>query len=166
MILNIKRFSDVQKVLDKKIFETQHLSRAQVLPQAQLCIMIELMELCNETRCFNYWSKKVRGTDDDILEEFADVTCFTLSAIEQYHFDELELADNITAESKLQLTNRFLELTQLYAKLDDSQAETYKIFTIRLFELGLALGYNLDQIFESYMKKIEKNHKVQESFKN
>ena len=41
----------------------------------------------------------------------------------------------------------------------------YYIFLKELFELGFALGYNWDQIYNAYLKKVDKNYKIQESFK-
>lgn len=165
MTFYLKPFLTIQKGLDEKILTTQGITKQEVALQSHLCIMVELMELCNETRCFNYWSKKQRGSDEAILEEFADVMCFLLSAISNNPFEEIEIDETIKAEDKVSLTKRFLELTKLYALLDNHNLQTYKTFLRALLELGLALGYSIDQIYDAYTKKVQKNYQVQDDFK-
>lgn len=165
MKYNLSEMFEIQIELNKKIKSTQNLTTDDTRIKSHLCILIELMELCNETRCFNYWSKKVRGSDDDVLEEFADVLCFLLTDIIDEPILEIDLDDNIESEDNLKLTRRFLELSYLFSKLNIYDISTYHIFLKSLFELGFALGYNWNQIYDAYLKKVEKNHKIQESFK-
>lgn len=165
MKYNLLKMFEIQTELNKKIKLTQNLTSDDTRIKSHLCILIELMELCNETRCFNYWSKKVRGTDDAVLEEFADVLCFLFTDIINEPILEIELDDSINAEDNLKLTRRFLELSFLFTKLNIYDYSTYYQFLKQFFELGFALGYTIDQIFNAYVKKVDKNHKVQESFK-
>lgn len=165
MVYDLHTMLEVQKQLNQEIKQTQHLTNAETRDRAHLCIMVELMELCNETRCFNYWSKKQRSSDEVILEEFADVLCFTLTAIFDFHLEPLNLDDHIQKENNLEVTARFLQLTKLYAQLDDAHPTTYFVFLKALFELGFSLGYNLDQINQAYLRKVQKNYKVQDDFK-
>ena len=81
MQYDLKPMLSLQKELNKKIRETQCIKYEEIKTQSHLSVLIELMELCNETRCFNYWSKKQRGSDEAVLEEFADVLCFILTEI-------------------------------------------------------------------------------------
>ncbi len=166
MKYNLTKMFEIQVDLNKKIKTTQNLTSDDTRIKSHLCILVELMELCNETRCFNYWSKKTRGSDDAVLEEFADVLCFLLTDIIDEPINEIELDDSIKAEDNLKLTRRFLELSFLYTKLNIYDYMTYYEFLRKFLELGFALGYNWSQIYNSYIKKVEKNHKIQESFKN
>ncbi len=165
MKYNLEKIFEIQVGLNNKIKTTQNLTSEDTNIKSHLCILIELMELCNETRCFNYWSKKTRGSDDAVLEEFADVLCFLLTDIINEPIKEIELDENICSEDNLKLTRRFLKLSFLFTKLNIYDLSTYYTFLKEFFELGFALGYNWDQIYNAYLKKVEKNYKIQESFK-
>ena len=165
MLFDLHEMFEVQKELNKHIKSTQNLTDEQTRRQAHLCIMVELMELCNETRCFNYWSKKQRSSDEVILEEMADVICFLITPILDLSNPKIELNTNIQVEDKLQLTERFISLTDKYSQLKYGEPNTYMIFLKDLLELGFALGYSYDQIYSAYLKKVQKNHKVQDEFK-
>lgn len=165
MKYDLKPMIKIQTDLNNEIYKTQKLKREDIKDQTHLCIIIELMELCNETRCFNYWSKKQCSADDVILEEFADVLCFLLTELIQLNISEIEIDETITKENKIELTTRFYNLVKDYGKLAENKIDDYKNFTQDLFNLGYALGYNINSIYESYLKKVAKNYQVQEEFK-
>lgn len=165
MVYDLQEMLDIQRQLNNEIKQTQHLTNEETKDRAHLCIMVELMELCNETRCFNYWSKKQRSSDEVILEEFADVLCFALTAVLEFKLEKLTLDDSIQKEDNLKVTDRFLNLTKLYAQLDDKDPKTYSEFLTKFFELGFSLGYNMEEINNAYLKKVQKNYKVQDDFK-
>lgn len=54
MQYNLKPMLEIQEQLNQKIYQTQKIDPNEIKVQSHLCILIELMELCNETRCFNY----------------------------------------------------------------------------------------------------------------
>lgn len=167
MKINLKDMFDIQRNLNEDIFKTQNKTFSEIYERSHLALMCELMELANETRCFNYWSKKTRGHDDDILEEFADVLCFIFSECIFYGLDkepEIYLEDNLLIkQDNINLTKKFLYLISLYSKIKDKS--TCLEFLSNLLILGYELGYNFKQIKEAYEKKCIKNHKVQESFR-
>ncbi len=167
MKINLAKMFKIQNELNQKILETQHKTFDEIKTRSHLALMCELMELANETRCFNYWSKKTRGEDSDVLEEFADVLCFIFSECIMYKVqdsDELELKDDeLETKDNIELTDGFLELINLYTQIKDKQ--TCLNFVKKLFVLGYGLGYNFEQIQTAYENKCLKNHKVQESFK-
>ena len=165
MKYNLTKMFEIQIGLNQKIKSTQKLTTDDTYIKSHLCILIELMELCNETRCFNYWSKKCRGSDEDVLEEFADVLCFLFTDIINEPINNIELDNTITKENNLQLTRRFLDLSIQFSNLNIYLYNTYYKFTKSLFELGFALGYSFDDIYNAYVKKVEKNYAIQESFK-
>lgn len=165
MKFDLTEMIKIQEDLNKTIYETQKIDWSTIKNQSHLCIVIELMELCNETRCFNYWSKKTRSSDDVILEEFADVLCFLVTEIIPLGIKIIEINESIKQENQLSLTRRFHQLILNYAELSIDNPNTYKRFTEDLFNLGYALGYSLSQIWEAYLKKVQKNYKVQEDFK-
>lgn len=166
MQYDLKPMITLQKELNKKIRDTQQIKYEAIKTQSHLSVLIELMELCNETRCFNYWSKKQRSSDDVVLEEFADVLCFILTEILSWDISMIEINENIPKEGKLELTNRFLNLAKAFVSLDENNRSTYIQFMQDFFNLGYALGYNINQIYHAYELKVEKNHRVQDDFIN
>ena len=74
--------------------------------------------------------------------------------------------ETIQPENKLQLTIRFQNLAKQFANLDQHNPTSYIIFTQDLFNLGYALGYKIDQIYQAYLAKVDKNYEVQNSFNN
>ncbi|MDE5651644.1 MAG: dUTP diphosphatase, partial [Ureaplasma sp.] len=114
----------IQSDLNEVIQETQNISRDKTRIQSHLCIMIELMELCNSTRCFNYWSMKKRQDDDDVLEEFSDVLCFLLTELLELSINEINFNETIKQENNLELTIRFQELVKLYNELNYKDGNT------------------------------------------
>lgn len=158
----------IQKELNDKIKKTQKVTYEDIKYKSRLALMAELMELCNETRCFNYWSKKCRSNDSIILEEFADVICFTLTECIEYGLftdnDELLIYDDkISKINNHHITTLFLELIKTYSKMVDK--ESCKEFVSQLFHLGFKLGYTFEQILNAYKLKCLKNHSVQDDFK-
>lgn len=157
-------FYDIQKELNEKIFRCRNINFEEIKNKAHLALLTELMELCNETRCFNYWSKKQRSADEIILEEFADVICFALSEYIYYglkkdttiEFEKPEISNNV------QIVNQFLKLVSIYNKINNN--ETISEFMKELFKLGYMLGYDFNQILDAYKKKCIKNHGVQDNW--
>lgn len=166
MQYNLKPMLEIQEKLNQKIYQTQKIDPNEIKVQSHLCILVELMELCNETRCFNYWSKKTRGSDEAILEELADVLCFLLTEMLDWPTAHIMIDETIQPENKLQLTIRFQNLAKQFANLDQHNPASYIIFTQDLFNLGYALGYKIDQIYQAYLAKVDKNYEVQNSFHN
>lgn len=166
MQYDLKSMLSLQKELNKKIRETQCIKYDEIKTQSHLSVLIELMELCNETRCFNYWSKKQRGSDEAVLEEFADVLCFILTEILSWDISTIEIDEQTPVEGKLELTKRFLNLAKAFANLDENNHLTYIQFMQDFFNLGYALGYNINKIYHAYELKVAKNHKVQDDFIN
>lgn len=164
MLYNLKSILEIQKQLNQKIWSTQNITFDETKIQSHLCILIELMELCNETRCFNYWSKKKRSSDEVVLEEFADVLCFLLSDLIFLNIEDININESIKQEDNLSITKRFSKLVKLYNDLDFSIKNTYINFAVELFELGYALGFDIDKITTAYKKKVLKNHQVQDEF--
>lgn len=166
MQYNLKPMLALQLELNKKIHKTQKITYDEIKNQSHLSVLIELMELCNETRCFNYWSKKQRSSDEVILEELADVLCFVLTEILSWDITIINIDENTPIEDKLALTMRFLDLSKSFVNLDENNKQTYINFMQDLLNLGYALGYNINQIYHAYELKVQKNHKVQEDFIN
>lgn len=159
--IDLSEILDIQKKLNKDIYETQNVSYEKTKNKLHLALMTELMELCNETRCFNYWSLKKRSTDEVILEEFADVLCFILSECIFYEVDLTDVQINrySACDDNEILTLSFIELIRLY--LEIKTKETCLSFLKSLIELGYKLGYEFSDMKQAYINKCKKNHDTQ-----
>lgn len=162
MKIDLTKMFELQIALNKKIYDKHDIKVFdEIKNESHLALMAEIMELCNETRCFNYWSKKVRSADEVVLEEYADVLCFIFTQALVYEVPRLIEIKTIEATNdKKIITKMFLKLIDLYTKIKDKNS--CYVFLVQLFELGFALGYNLEQIENAYTKKIEKNHNIQD----
>lgn len=164
-IIDLSQILDIQKKLNNDIYETQNVNFENTKNKLHLALMAELMELCNETRCFNYWSLKKRSTDDVILEEYADVLCFILTECIYYEVDliEVQIDRYSTIDDNEIITLSFIELIKLYAEIDSKK--TCLMFLKHFIELGYKLGYEFEEIKEAYKKKCEKNHNIQKQIR-
>lgn len=144
-----------QKEFDSFMYIKNKVLYKDIKDKLHLAMMAELMELCNEIRCFNYWSDKKRSSDEMVLNEFADVLSFAMSeAIEKYDiFDKhiIEMNDYKKCDDSNLLTDKFLSLIDLYTKIKDQSSIID--FIVNLFELGYMLGYDFKTISNAYRNK-------------
>src|SRR3954451_21625663 len=89
--MNVKRLSEMQKVLDDRIIKEHQLEDKNLEENKLLGLLVEISELANETRCFKHWSKKGPSGVSLLLEEFVDSLRFFLSIAnhDQYVVDRL-----------------------------------------------------------------------------
>lgn len=164
MKIKLTEILNFQSNFDKFIDEVNKVNRADIRKKLHLAMMAELMELCNETRCFNYWSDKKRGKDEEVLSEFADVLSFCLSeGIEYYNLmqvEEIEINEQKIANND-ELTNCFILLIDLFNQINDLTSLIKMLKT--LLELGLMLGYNFDTLINAYYKKCNKVRAIQKA---
>ena len=165
MKINLHEMLAYQTELDQIIYTHNNVRYEEICQQHRLALMAELMELCNETRCFNYWSKKQRNEDAVVLDEMADVLSFTFSeAIQKYQmpFDTVLEINLPTQEcSRLVQTEKFLEVISLFANKDENDLESMKKFMTALIELGYVLGYDWDTQVQAHHRKCERFKRTQ-----
>ena len=80
--------------------------------------------------------------------------------------ENINIDESIEQEDNLSITIRFSQLVKLYSSLDFKNETSYLTFASAVFNLGYALGFNIDDIFTAYNKKVLKNHQVQDEFNN
>ena len=160
MELNLSKMFEKQAKLNAEIYRKHDLSFQEIKDESKLALMAEIMELCNETRCFNYWSTKKRSADDVVLEEYADVLHFSFSQALYYKVDPNIKINPVKKEvNKKELVLKFLSLIKLYDNLHDEKS--CQAFLVHLLELGFSLGYDFEQIQNAYFKKWDKNWAIQ-----
>lgn len=155
--VDLKEVLDYQAQFDNLIFTNNGVNYQKIKDQSHLALMTELMELCNEIRCFNYWSTKHRNNDAEVLSELADSLSFAYSeAIQRYNLDhntKLEIECLEKSDDKEKQTLKFLEIINLYNQTKD--VATMKKFLTSLIELGYLLGYDFQTQVKAHHDKCD-----------
>lgn len=127
--MNLTKIFEMQKELDKSIYETHELDKvAHVKTKALVALLVEVGEFANEYAPFKYWKKSKAIKREAVLEEFVDGIHFLTSIANELNLDP---------EVKVIIANEDKSL-QL--------AETFKAINILLSEynvLNLAKAYGL-----------------------
>ncbi|MGX1263481.1 dimeric dUTPase (all-alpha-NTP-PPase superfamily) [Rossellomorea marisflavi] len=151
---------NMQNELDRHIESEHGLQDADLVDKKILALLVELGELANETRCFKFWSKKAPSEQEVILEEYVDGIHFILSLgieIGISSIDEPEvLEEGDPTEEFLKVyseVNRFSE---------ERSVENLLALFQQFLQLGRILGFKLEDILESYLKKNEVNYQRQQ----
>ena len=55
-------------------------------------LIVEICELCNESKCFKYWTIK-KPNKELVLEEFADSLMMILYMFNTYNIDKIDFVD-------------------------------------------------------------------------
>ncbi len=161
MKLNLNKIINIQKKLDKYIEDNHKLESKDLVSRKKLALIIEISELCNEVRCFKYWSIKKMSTKNIILNEFVDCFHFILSIGIFYGIDllELDLVFEYKKKDNIELSNFFIELIHDVKSINNKKSSIE--FIKKLFELAYNLDLSNDEIVDYYYKKNEINFKRQ-----
>lgn len=159
--INLEKLYKYQQELDEEIANIHHVDYKSTHQKRLLALLVEIGELANETRCFKYWSNKGPSPKERIMDEYADGLHFFLSLGIPLKTTKLEYELNKNEED---LTDQFHKLYSLIVVLQNNyNLENY----IKAFSYFLNLAYSLDitsnDIVDSYMKKLNVNHKRQET---
>ena len=144
--INLKELLNNKKTFDSFVYIKNKVIYKDIKNKLHLAMMAELMELCNEIRCFNYWSDKKRTSDECVLSE----------GIEKYNLievEDIEIKDCKKTDNNEELTDKFLVLIDLYNKIKCQKSMLN--FISNLFELGYMLGYDIHTITNAYHKKCD-----------
>lgn len=158
LAINLSEILKFQWEVDSTIFKANQIGYQKISKSSHLALMTEIMELCNETRCFNYWSKKTRSSDEVVLEEYADALSFLLSNGIQGYGLEIDTVIQIRFYSKTTdnqvLVNKFLEVIHLFDNMSDLLSCIKLIESF--IELGYLLGYDYDTLALAHKRKCDK----------
>ncbi|MFV0424792.1 MAG: dUTP diphosphatase [Bacilli bacterium] len=160
-MLNLLEIVDLQKKLDDSIHNKHQKTYEETFRHRKLALLVELGELANEVRSFKYWSIKPASPNEVILEEFVDCLHFTVSLGigMDIKFNELQISERQTDDINL----LFIETIDSVVKLDSINNKTYYTMFDYIFSLAKELGFNSNEIFDSYINKNKINHKRQEN---
>ena len=159
--INLEQLYKYQKDLDGEIANIHHVDYSSTHKKRLLALLVEIGELANETRCFKYWSNKGPSPKERIMDEYADGLHFFLSLGIPLKTTKFEYELNKNSED---LTDQFHKLYSLITILQTN----YNLHNyIKAFSYFLNLAYSLDMtsndIVDSYLVKLNVNHKRQET---
>ena len=151
--MNILDFNDIyneNKKLDK-IFLENYGNSEDIVLKNKLELLVELGELCNESKCFKYWSRK-EANRELVLEEYADVLLMIF-----YFFRELDVSlnENFPKENNLDLIDEFIYLFNIISRFRyEYNKDIIKDIFINTLRLGKMLNFSFDEIKNSCLNKI------------
>ncbi len=151
----------VQKELDLEIAKNHGIDYPSTFRRRLLALLVEIGEFANETRCFKYWSNKGPSGKEAILDEYADGLHFLLSlgiplGVESYVHVFKKDQDGLVEQI-------LLAYHHALALLEDYGPKNYARAFGSYLNLLPLLGYQPEEAVEAYKKKLEVNHKRQES---
>lgn len=150
-----------QAELDKTIAVNHHITYDSTRISRTLALLVEMGELCNETRCFKYWSNKGPSSKEIILEEYADALHFFLSlGIDLNIKNKVFKIDSSSIPINEQFLNIYSSIIEFVHNRDELH---YNNAFTQFLNLGMSLGYSHDEIFKSYLKKLDTNYKRQKN---
>ena len=151
----------LQKELDEEIAIKHNVSYESTFPRRLLSLLVEVGEFANETRCFKYWSYKPSSPLDVVLEEYVDGLHFLLSlgiplGIEEAVID-IEKPNIDLVEAILDFYGHAYSLKKDYSK------ENYLSLLKEYLNILPLFGADSASLISSYKKKMEENHRRQNS---
>lgn len=154
--MRIKTLLDKQKELDDFIYHRNKCTYNK--EKTKLSLLVELGELCNETKCFKYWSNK-EPNFEKIKEEYADCLHFALSLTYNENDSTYiwcstlgEIMESLYSYSQCGIIDRTIFFNKVFYECSILNRVLQQILM-----LGCCLGLTSDEIIESYESKYKKN---------
>ncbi|MGL4616887.1 MAG: dUTP diphosphatase [Mycoplasmoidaceae bacterium] len=158
MNVNLNEIILTQIELDNFIEKNHKLLKKDLISRKRLALIVELSELCNEVRCFKFWSLKKSSHKDVILDEFVDCLHFILSIGLFYGVNEMKFSIKTSQKKKkdnIQLSKSFTELITNVSSLNNEKK--VRSFIKKLFQLAIDLDLTFDEIKKAYYSKNQVN---------
>lgn len=158
----MRKLFHMQQELDSYIQAQHDLSGRNLFEDKVLALLVELSELANETRCFKFWSLKGSSERSVVLEEYVDSIHFLLS---------LGIAKELTDFNEWKFDTSSDSLTTIFLKTNESvmefaqrpEMDSYEGLWNQYGTLAVKLGFSLQEIYDAYIEKNEKNYERQKS---
>ena len=163
-VINLVEIQETQKkflkFLEDKTDMTYTKNNFEVTKQQALCMLSELYELENETKCHKWWDKQ-EIKRNKVLKELADLLSHIANTANQLDV-QLILEDYLVGKKHLEgqilsLTRHMYELSYLKNTFYTRQ----KIRTIfkEYIELLYSLGFTIEQLESEYYNELDYNYK-------
>ena len=148
---SFKEVYDENRKLDKAFLDLYG-NGPDIVLKNKIELLVELGELCNESRCFKYWSNK-EVDRKLLLFEYADVIIMTLYFFDQYN---ISLDEEFPTQNDLDAINEFIFLYGEMAKFgkEDTRDLIKNIF-VNVIRLGNLLGLSETEVLDSCLEKIK-----------
>lgn len=141
------------KELDKH-FSSFYGNSEDIILKNKLELLVELGELCNESRCFKYWTKK-EVNKELVLYEYADVILMILYFFNQF---DISLNEEFPIENNLDIIDEFIYLYNTMSKFkDEYNKDVIKDIFVNTLRLGKLLNLNDKEVIDSCLNKININ---------
>ncbi len=138
---------NLQKVYDSAVYKEFGCDFDE--EKCKLAMIDEIGEFNHEIKkSWCWWKKTQKGIDlDKALEELVDVWHFALSLTYHAFDNEYKIAEYIDADSDYKLSHLYKQVIENpYLRLH------------ALAQIGVRLGFNMEQVYEAYKKKNKINH--------
>ncbi len=141
------------KELDKH-FLSIYGNSEDIILKNKLELLVELGELCNESRCFKYWTKK-EVNKELVLYEYADVILMILYFFNQF---DISLNEEFPIENNLDIIDEFIYLYNTMSRFkDEYNKDVIKDIFVNTLRLGKLLNLNDKEVIDSCLNKININ---------
>lgn len=157
--MQIEKLLLMQKDLDSLIHKNAGITKYP-LQEIKIALLVELGELANEVQSFKYWKKNKIVDREKVLEEWADCFHFALSLENEMHQINQSSEELLKEQYELFLSEAFKNVNEAFELVFEliSNDEDY---VACILVLGMALGFNLEQMEAAYLKKNEINYQRQ-----
>lgn len=164
VVIDFREVQDVQiefvKFLESRPEMINIKNKFAVTKQQSLCMLSELYEVENETKCHKWWDKQP-VKQCKVLEELTDLLshiCNTANQLEiQLVLEEVPVTNKDLESQILSLTRHIYELPYLN-KLFFTKQKIVTIFK-EYIQLVNTLGFTIEQLENEYYNKLESNYK-------
>ena len=119
-------------------------------------LIVEICELCNESKCFKYWTIK-KPDRKLLLEEYADCLSMLLCIFNHYEVDEIKIIDRELSDDIVIIFNDVIRMCTMLMNEDIVTDELlYEIFTY-LLHISKLLNLDDKDIIDACYMKLGKN---------
>ena len=140
-----KMYEDKYGSIDNKCYEKNCLE-----------LIVEICELCNESKCFKYWTIK-KSDRKLLLEEYADCLSMIFYMFNYYNIVKFDLVDIELSDDIVVMFNEIIRMCTMLMDEDNVNEELLmKIFTY-LYHIGKLLGIDDREILDACYMKLGKN---------
>lgn len=163
MIIDFKDVQNCQvefvKHLENKPGRINEKNKFGVTKGQVICLISELMEVCNADNLHKWWDKS-EIDKDHVVEELSDLLAHICNVANYLDFKLVHDIEEMQIED---IEGSVISLISDMVQLVNTKNKTFvkhKLFVIltKYIQLVYALGFNIDELKESYHKKLKINY--------
>ncbi len=139
------------KYLDDLFLQQYAIKSPDIIRKYKLELLVEFGELANETRCFKFWSKKQKGEEEKVLEEYIDCLFMALyfSNITGITLDE-EFPPSLNGD----VIDTFISLHKFASAISETPTkDEVKRVLVELDHLAKLLDFTIEDLERVTIKK-------------